>query len=412
MNSRYKIVLLFVVCSLIVFNFVPQLKQNVSASWWDTDWDYYKTIEISNPIEDYQMKLVVEYDDGIDASANVSCEGNCKSDFEDIRFVYDNTTEFPYWIENTTIEKSCTFWVNITTNTSYFEMFYGNDAANNASDGNTTFDVFWSFDDEDITGWAKESGDGNFGIQSNIVRHGSGAIVVNQTGSTNVYVDKALNNPTSDDIRMIYWMRKHEDLNILGNICDGTFQGYVNAFNTYIGSDEKLFYYDGASKDLMQGAIDTWYRVEWQIHNGLTDNNIYIDNVLRATDASPRGSPTEFDNIYLTTQDNVAGWVQGYFDTIIIAKFNDGNTPQWIEFHSENGHGWDYSQPLAWRVLNETGTTILKLSTSGNLAIAGTLYENTNSPPAEATIIYNMNNTFWLADNGDLYFKGEIYEES
>jgi len=70
---------------------------------------------------------------------------------------------------------------------------------------------------------------------------------------------------------------------------------------------------------------------------------------------------------------------------------------------------WNYSQSLAWKILNKTDTTILKLSDDGNLAIAGNLYENTNSPPPSANIVWKFLNFMWLDDMGNLYIKGVAY---
>ena len=46
---------------------------------------------------------------------------------------------------------------------------------------------------------------------------------------------------------------------------------------------------------------------------------------------------------------------------------------------------------------------------SGNLAIAGLLFENTNSPPGWANIVVNMNNSWWLDMNGTLYVKDDFF---
>ena len=69
---------------------------------------------------------------------------------------------------------------------------------------------------------------------------------------------------------------------------------------------------------------------------------------------------------------------------------------------------WNYSQSLAWKILNLTDTTILKLSDGGNLAIAGNLYENTNTAPPN--VIYKIANVLWLTQKGDLYLVKELME--
>jgi len=72
---------------------------------------------------------------------------------------------------------------------------------------------------------------------------------------------------------------------------------------------------------------------------------------------------------------------------------------------------WDYDVDPIWQVLNTTDTTVLKLKDSGDLAIAGDLYENTNSPPPGATIVFQMNDRMWLEDSGDLYVRGFQYDK-
>jgi len=69
---------------------------------------------------------------------------------------------------------------------------------------------------------------------------------------------------------------------------------------------------------------------------------------------------------------------------------------------------WNYSQDLAWKVLNLTDTTILKLDENGNLAIAGELYENTNTAPPN--VIFKIANVLWLTRAGDLYLVKELME--
>jgi hypothetical protein len=71
---------------------------------------------------------------------------------------------------------------------------------------------------------------------------------------------------------------------------------------------------------------------------------------------------------------------------------------------------WNYSQPLQWKIRNKSLVTNLKFSTTGNMAISGKLYENTNSPPPEKTFIFYRNDSIWLTTEGDLYIKGELSE--
>lgn len=66
---------------------------------------------------------------------------------------------------------------------------------------------------------------------------------------------------------------------------------------------------------------------------------------------------------------------------------------------------WETSDILLWKIINQTNIPIFRLSESGNVSIAGTLYENTITRPPDVNIVYIINNSFWLTENGDLYIK-------
>ena len=87
---------------------------------------------------------------------------------------------------------------------------------------------------------------------------------------------------------------------------------------------------------------------------------------------------------------------------------DDWDKPLPLIITLESEPSWNYSQSLAWKILNLTDTTILKLSDDGNLAIAGLLYENTNTPPPN--VIYKIANVLWLTQKGDLYLVKELME--
>ena len=92
--------------------------------------------------------------------------------------------------------------------------------------------------------------------------------------------------------------------------------------------------------------------------------------------------------------------------TYNINGFNITEPTDWT--HVLESRDWDYSQNLAWKILNITDTTILKLSSDGNLAIAGNLYENTNTAPPN--VIYKIANILWLTQQGDLYLSNKLME--
>ncbi len=121
-----------------VFNFQTR---RVPGSWWDSDWGYYKVCNINNPLDDYQIKIIV----GKSVGGNVTCEGHCQDDFDDLRFISGTyISEVPYWIQNYTSGEQATIWINNFYNDSQILMYYGNSSAEDNSNGDATF---WFFDD-------------------------------------------------------------------------------------------------------------------------------------------------------------------------------------------------------------------------------------------------------------------------
>jgi len=95
------------------------------------------------------------------------------------------------------------------------------------------------------------------------------------------------------------------------------------------------------------------------------------------------------------------------------ATFNNSLEPINYKIYLEQKpEDWNYSQNLSWKVLNLTDTTILKLSENGSLAIAGRLYELTNTPPPGDTVVFQIANNLWLTESGDMYVKENLHEET
>ncbi len=112
--------------------------QASSDNWLDHDWLYRKRIEISDPVDDYQMKLNVSYDGG----GNVSCEGNVNEDFSDLRFTgADGVSTRPYWIEERVNGSYAVTWIKTSGEDSMY-MYYGNPEAVSKSNGTETFIAF------------------------------------------------------------------------------------------------------------------------------------------------------------------------------------------------------------------------------------------------------------------------------
>jgi hypothetical protein len=130
---------------------------NASASaGWITGWIYCKGITIggSDALQtDYPMKLLVGESSG-SSSYNIHCQGNCKSDFGDLRFINSSGTQLDYWIESTTgvtPNQTATVWVEVDSiaaapTLTILYMLYGNASASTTSSGPNTFTFFDHFD--------------------------------------------------------------------------------------------------------------------------------------------------------------------------------------------------------------------------------------------------------------------------
>jgi len=135
-------------------------------------WQYYKVCNInaSGYSEYYQMKINVTYSGG-----DVDCEGHCQADFDDIRFVdIDNSTVLPYWKEIYVDSNYAIFWVNVSADAmsdGKILMYYGNEGATDASDGDATFDFFDDFEGEslDMDKWNENAIGGTYEVSSSIL---------------------------------------------------------------------------------------------------------------------------------------------------------------------------------------------------------------------------------------------------
>jgi len=123
-------------------------------------WSRRAPVTINNPgsgLTDFQVRVDVTYD------------ADMQPDFDDIRFVdSDDSTQLSHWREDYTASASATFWVKVPSIPSggkTIYLYYGNDAASSASDGDATFIFFDDFEEHaigtDPDGWT-DQGTENF----------------------------------------------------------------------------------------------------------------------------------------------------------------------------------------------------------------------------------------------------------
>jgi hypothetical protein len=118
----------------------------------------------------------------VDTDEEVFLSEKCKTDFGDIRFTAaDGITELDYWLEEYTVSKYATFWVEVAADLGSAQtiyVYYGNAVATTTSSGANTFPIFDDFARGDSGtvggGWTQEDGDGANSIDTErlkIVQH-------------------------------------------------------------------------------------------------------------------------------------------------------------------------------------------------------------------------------------------------
>jgi hypothetical protein len=130
--------------------------------WWDLHWYFAKKLSIDEPLGNYQMLLTVYREDGHDDLKNgiLDCEGHCRPDFSDLRFISsDGHTELPHWIETTSTDGMDNFariWVK-TAGEDELYVYYGNPHATSTGNGYETFVFFDDFESFNQSVWEERN---------------------------------------------------------------------------------------------------------------------------------------------------------------------------------------------------------------------------------------------------------------
>jgi len=269
---------------------------NGIGSWWNSSWGFMKVLNVSTPINWYQMRIDISKNAGF---GNVNCSGNCEDDFEDIRFVdIDNTTMFDYWIEGY-INGNATFWVKLGNDIetdSNFLMYYGNAAANNISNGDDTFVFYDNFSgiSMDASKWDVEIGATvDFSTEGLVSLSDDGIIVTDNNYPINIRTRCRLVSDEQDFNSILFNYGGNGSIDNTNRILLGSSDG--------IHPDEfDAFYYITEENDVMNKTDDNghadfrsyctyemtwvadvvnWYQndslIEQHINN-IIDNNAYL----------------------------------------------------------------------------------------------------------------------------------------
>lgn len=154
--AKLFLILLTLLLLLTVF---PQ-STSASSEWWDGSYRYNKGLYITNPAEDYQMRVNISYDAVLDGNEQIGCDSHCNTNFSDLRFVSNNTDICPHWIEHKVDSDYALVWIK-TSGESTIRMYYGKPISASNSSGTDTWIYYedWTTDNTGSYSNKKWSGD-------------------------------------------------------------------------------------------------------------------------------------------------------------------------------------------------------------------------------------------------------------
>jgi len=420
-KHTYRVLAIFLLF-LISLNFVPLPvpipTSTTSKAWWDSSWQYYRVcnIDTNGYSGYYQMKINVSYNGGGD----VSCNGHCQSDFDDIRFVdIDNSTVLPYWKETYVDSQYAIFWVNVSADAmsdGKILMYYGNPSATDASDGDETFIEFASWENS-LEGWTDtSSGSGSVSFTSTDVTpiDGNYALKLNCPSGGNQAKVERDGLSISGDVRLLYFVATPGGAQAWFTTTYDTSDLRFTMIRTEYGGYDGLECMSGSTHITLISSMTAYhlYRVYAEIDMSADKYNVDIDNgeaTANNNNFRDTGTADTFDRIVLQAGSSSDEGVL-YVDALCVMKGAVGNEPTWSSFGSEQSQGgWTNTPPAfsnespqnasanvpikPWLSVNLTdadgNSTDWWLWTSEDGGVTWTLRANGTAPDGNTTITYH-----------------------
>jgi len=131
----------------IAFLLLVNLFVTPVSAWWNTDWQYRQSINITNEgnnLTNYPVNIIID-------TRTLVLNNTLNANGSDIRFIdSDDTTLLPFWNETSYNKSRTKVWVNVTslpnTSTTTIYMYYGNLSAVDVSNPEATFYLFDNFE--------------------------------------------------------------------------------------------------------------------------------------------------------------------------------------------------------------------------------------------------------------------------
>lgn len=271
------------------------LLAGVASAEWLEGWDYRKAHHIEGSSAgdqtNYQVKFVVHIGTGTDSGEDVYIEsGKCNADFSDIRFTRnDETTLLDYWMEPCCpFTDNATFWVEVPNiyapSGADIWMYYGNDEATSASNGDATFLFFDDFPGTTLdTGKWTSSGSVTVADSvATIIRSGSDASINSKSNfGTNTAVRTQMKTKHFDATTYREYLRWDPITGSTGNI------RVILSDNSAVYG-KKVQFGDATTSNLYaipNWAADTFGHID-MIRNAVTSSTVIFNNDYAVTETT------------------------------------------------------------------------------------------------------------------------------
>jgi len=305
-------------------------------------------------------------------------DGHCTDFPNDIRFTdNDGETELDHWCEDLTADPAV-FWLEVKdsleSGTVPIYAYCGKSGASSASNGANTFITFDDFErgnDGDEVGGDWTEAQGTVEISTGQAYQGTRSMKLVGTAT----LPKAEISQTAGEDYAIRWRAYKEDAARF-TFYHGDADYLIQIFAE---TDEKIYYYDGASRDTgVTATPDDWdlyeiNNIDWTAHTF----DIWHNGILIKEGATMRH--TALADIIQLVGLNQAG-KDTWIDNFIIRKFTD----------PEPTHGaWGEWETLSAEITNTPDSNnfgILEVNTTSNTAINYFTIENTGNCAVDVVI--------------------------
>jgi hypothetical protein len=278
---------------------------------WLTGWSYRKKITItgqSGAGTDFQVLLKVGESSG-SSGDDFHIEGNSES-FPtgkdvggDINFTSDDeSTELKFWvekIEGSSPNRTAHIWVKVTSdldNNQDIYIYYGNDSADDKSDGGGTFDFYDVFDGDLDDNWTPQHANQNI-IDGERLKQIRGSGLAHDETRVDTSDFRKADFVVDYDV---YLAGSARIIHQFGVRTDGTQSGYAWRMQNS-ATDGGWFKYNNGSWSQISSddgpySSDTWYEVRIEV----LDNNLkaYVDGSLKREVTDTSSPKTTLDYLH------------------------------------------------------------------------------------------------------------------